>query len=152
MPAPTVRPARPGETDALLAAYAWLFAAPGSRPAQWDEERARRTIAEIADAEDATLLVADPGDGQIAGFCSVSLDLHSVRFGLRAWVEDLAVDPARRSEGLGKLLLDAAKAWGAERGATHLELDSGDARTDAHRFYEREQPSWTGRQFAWSLA
>lgn len=151
MTATTVRPARPEETDTVLAAYAWLFAAPGSRPALWDEERARRTIAELAHAEDATLLVADRGTGTIAGFCSVTLDLHSVRFGLRAWVEDLAVDPAHRSEGVGKLLLDAAKAWGRERGATHLGLSSGDARTEAQRFYEREQPSSTGRQFAWAL-
>lgn len=151
MPAATVRPARPEETDAALAAYEWLFTPPGARPALWDAERARRTIAEIIAAEDATLLVADPGDGTIAGICSVSLDLHSVRYGLRAWLEDLAVDPEHRSEGLGKLLLDAAKDWGRERGATHLELDSGEARTDAHRFYEREEPSWTGLQYAWAL-
>ena len=43
---------------------------------------------------------------------------------------------------MGKALLDAAKDWARERGATHLELDSGEARTDAHRFYEREGPSW----------
>jgi GNAT superfamily N-acetyltransferase len=74
-----------------------------------------------------------------------------VRFGYRAWLEDLAVSPDRRSEGIGKALLDAAKAWAKERGATHLELDSGDARHDAHRFYERESPAWTSRQFAWEL-
>jgi GNAT superfamily N-acetyltransferase len=83
--------------------------------------------------------------------CTVSLDLRSIRFGLRAWVEDLAVDPARRSSGVGKALLDAAKAWGRARGATHLELDSGDARADAHRFYERERPDWAGRCYGWAL-
>ena len=77
--------------------------------------------------------------------------MNSVRFGCRCWVEDLVVDPERRSEGVGKALLDAAKDWARERGATHLELDSGDARLDAHRFYEREAPSWTSRQFAWEL-
>jgi GNAT superfamily N-acetyltransferase len=66
-------------------------------------------------------------------------------------VEDLAVDPERRSRGAGKALLDAAKEWARERGATHLELDSGTARTDAHRFYEREGPSWDGKQYSWVL-
>jgi GNAT superfamily N-acetyltransferase len=78
-------------------------------------------------------------------------DMHSVRFGYRAWVEDLAVHPARRSEGIGKAVLDGAKAWGRERGATHLELDSAETRADAHRFYERENPSWRSICFAWEL-
>ncbi len=52
---------------------------------------------------------------------------------------------------MGKALLDAAKDWARERGATHLELDSSDARADAHRFYERERPSWQSRSFGWEL-
>jgi hypothetical protein len=33
----------------------------------------------------------------------------------------------------------------------HLALDSSDARVDAHRFYERESPSWRSRTFGWEL-
>lgn len=146
-----VRPARHAEIADLLAAYEWLFAPPGARPARYDPDRARATLAWTIDAEDATVLVADAEDGALAGLVTVALGPRSVRYGLRAWVEDLVVDPARRSAGVGKALLDAAKDWGRERGATHLELDSGDARADAHRFYEREAPSWTSRQFAWAL-
>ena len=40
-------------------------------------------------AEDAEVLVAD-ADGVVVGICTVYLDIDSVRFGLRAWVEDLA--------------------------------------------------------------
>jgi GNAT superfamily N-acetyltransferase len=79
------------------------------------------------------------------------MDFDSVRFGRRCWVEDLAVDPQRRSEGIGKALLDAAKEWARGAGATHLELDSGLARTDAHRFYEREGLSWKSYSFGWEL-
>jgi GNAT superfamily N-acetyltransferase len=61
------------------------------------------------------------------------------------------VVPEHRSEGLGKALLDAAKDWARGAGATHLELDSGLGRTDAHRFYEREQPSWKSYCYAWEL-
>ena len=102
------------------------------------------------DSHDAAVLLAEETGRQV-GFCTAYLDMHSVRYGYRVWVEDLAVDPERRSLGVGKALLDAAKAWAKERGATHLELDSGDARLDAHRFYERENPSWTSRCFAWEL-
>ena len=46
-----------------------------------------------------------------------------------------------------KSLLDAAKAWARDRGAAWLELESGSARVDAHRFYERERPAaGPGRQ------
>lgn len=145
-----VRPARPDELDEVLGAFAWLFVAPGSQPAQWEPARARGVLGALLAADDAEVLVVEAG-GVIAGLCTVSLDLRSVRYGQRAWVEDLAVDPAARSGGIGKALLDAAKAWARQRGATHLELDSGDARTDAHRFYERERPDWTSRQFAWAL-
>ena len=61
------------------------------------------------------------------------------------------VSPEHRSEGVGKALLDAAKDWGRAHGATHLELDSGEARAEAHRFYEREGPSWRSKQYAWEL-
>lgn len=145
-----IRTARTDELDAVLDAYGWLFAAPGSQPAGWDLGRARETLEWSIAAATATVLVADR-DGALVGFATVVLDLRSVRFGQRAWVEDLAVDPEWRSVGVGKALLDAAKGWARERGATHLELDSGNARSDAHRFYEREQLSWTSRCFAWSL-
>jgi GNAT superfamily N-acetyltransferase len=96
------------------------------------------------------VFVADEG-GAVAGICTVYLDFESVRFGRRAWVEDLAVHPDRRSAGHGKALLDAAKDWARSRGATHLELDSSEARADAHRFYERERPSWRSISFGWEL-
>jgi GNAT superfamily N-acetyltransferase len=145
-----IRPARDAEIAALVAAYDWLFAPPGSRPPMWDPEAAGERLRALIAATDGEVFVADD-DGEIVGICTVKLDIESVRFGQRAWVEDLAVHPGRRSAGHGKALLDAAKDWGRERGATHLELDSGEARADAHRFYEREQPAYRSVQFGWEL-
>ncbi len=145
-----VRAARPGEEERLLAGYQWLFAPPGHQPPQWEPKRAIVALRSAIDENDAVFLIAEDGD-RLVGICSVYFDMHSVRYGHRAWVEDLAVDPKRRSEGIGKALLDAAKGWARERGATHLELDSAETRHDAHRFYERERPSWTSRQFSWEL-
>ena len=145
-----IRPARPDEADAVVAAYEWLFAPPGSQPPMWDPTEAAARLGAAAGSETAEVLVADV-DGAIAGICTVYDEFESVRFGHRAWVEDLAVDPERRSQGIGKALLDAAKDWARERGATHLELDSADTRADAHRFYNREEPSWTSVSFGWLL-
>ena len=145
-----IREAQPGEAAAVAAGYEWLFAPPGYRPPRWDAARASTRLERLAGADEATMLVADV-DGEVVGICSVYLDIESVRFGRRAWVEDLAVHPDHRSAGQGKALLDAAKDWARERGASHLELDSGEARVDAHRFYEREQPAYRSIQFGWVL-
>jgi GNAT superfamily N-acetyltransferase len=145
-----VRAARPDEVDDVIPLYEWLFAPPGSVPPQWDERRAAVALREAIASHDSCVLVA-ASNGRFVGFCTAYQDMHSVRFGYRAWVEDLAVDPERRSQGVGKALLDAAKAWARERGATHLELDSALARTDAHRFYEREGAEYKSFSFGWTL-
>jgi GNAT superfamily N-acetyltransferase len=145
-----IRAADRGEERALIPLYEWLFAPPGSVPVQWEPKRAEVALRQAIESHDACVLVAVDGE-EIVGICTAYLDLHSVRFGYRAWVEDLAVDPERRSQGIGKALLEAAKDWARGRGATHLELDSGDARTNAHRFYEREHPSWRSISYAWEL-
>jgi GNAT superfamily N-acetyltransferase len=146
-----IRSATAGEEHTLVLLYEWLFAPPGRRPAGWDPEPATDALREAIDSsERSVVLVADGGEA-LVGFCTAYLDLRSVRFGRRVWVEDLAVDPQHRSRGIGKGLLDAAKDWGRQRGATHLELDSATSRTDAHRFYEREGPSGVTYCFSWEL-
>ena len=146
-----VRAARADEVERIPPLYDWLFAPPGSRPAAWDERRATVALREAIESHDASVLVAEADDGELIGLCTVYQDLHSVRFGYRAWVEDLAVHPDHRSQGVGKALLDAAKAWARERGATHLELDSAMARADAHRFYRREGSGYESMSFGWEL-
>ena len=149
MPA-VIRPALSDEAASLTVTYEWLFTPPGSRPRTWDSARATAALEEAIGSDASEVLVAEAA-GEVVGLCTVYLDIRSVRFGDRAWVEDLSVGPAYRSQGMGKALLDAAKDWARVRGATHLELQSGIARTDAHRFYEREKPSTRSLSFGWGL-
>jgi GNAT superfamily N-acetyltransferase len=145
-----IRHASPADAPATVAAYDWLLAPPGVRPPDWSPAiAADRLEAAIAD-DRSTVLVADDNE-ILVGFATVYLDIVSVRFGQRAWVEDLAVAPHRRSSGIGKALLDAAKTWARDHGAARLALESGPARVDAHRFYERERPEGWSRSFRWSL-
>lgn len=146
-----IRTARPSEQERILPMYEWLFAPPGSRPSAWNPERAADALAGAIAADDSAVLVAENDDGQLVGLCTAYLDLHSVRFGPRCWVEDLAVDPDHRSLGIGARLLDEARRWASARGASHLELDTVEARTDAQRFYERERPSWRSICYSWQL-
>jgi GNAT superfamily N-acetyltransferase len=145
-----IRHALPADVPAIVAAYDWLFAPPGVRPPDWSPAMAAdRLKAAMADNRSA-VLIADE-DNTVVGFATIYLDFVSVRFGQRAWVEDLAVAPHRRSTGIGKALLDAAKAWARDHGAARLGLESGSARVDAHRFYERERPEGWSRSFKWRL-
>jgi GNAT superfamily N-acetyltransferase len=144
-----IREAQVGEEAHILPLWEWLFDPPGEKPGVWDPERAREAIVEAIVSPGSAIFVAD--EGGLVGFCTAYMEFDSVRFGRRCWVEDLAVDPDRRSQGIGKALLDAAKDWARGAGASHLELDSGLARTDAHRFYEREGAVGQSYSFHWPL-
>ncbi|MCP2324461.1 GNAT superfamily N-acetyltransferase [Hamadaea flava] len=149
-----IRTAFEDDVPAVVAAYEWLFAPPGSPPPSWDPDIAADRVRQALAADDSTVLIAveSPAvDSGVVGFCTAYLDIVSVRFGRRCWVEDLATHPGRRSQGLGTLLLDAACSFARARGASHIELDSGDARVRAHHFYEARTPSWTARSFGWVL-
>lgn len=146
-----IRAARRDEVEAVLAAYEWLFEPPGRPAADWPSERARAALLAAIESERSHVLVAAAGRGALVGLCTAYLDVASVRFGQRCWVEDLAVAPDRRSRGIGARLLGAARAWGRAAGATHLELDTGVERDAAQRFYEREAPAWRTLGYAWTL-
>ena len=130
----TVRPATLADEKAVLALVEELFAAPGRRPPAYTPERGAAFFRDAVGDANADVLLALDGDVAV-GLASVYADLLSIRFGRRCWVEDLVVTAPRRSQGIGRLLLDAATEWARARGCTHLELDSAAARRDAHRFY-----------------
>jgi GNAT superfamily N-acetyltransferase len=138
------------DISGVVEACSWLFAPPGAVPAQWDPSECANRLHGLTDSADAACFVAD-NDGTIVGFATVYLDLVSIRRGQRSWLNELAVDPAQRSQGIGKQLLDVAREWARDQGATHMALDSSVTRVDAHRFYLREDPDWQAQVFGWDL-
>lgn len=132
-----IRPAVPTDEAAVLALIEELFEPPGERSPDYSRERGREGFRVAVEHPEADVLLALDGD-VLVGLASVYLDLPFIRFGKRCWLQDLVVMASRRSEGIGKLLLDAATEWARERGCTHMELASGIGRLDAHRFYLRE--------------
>jgi GNAT superfamily N-acetyltransferase len=133
----TIRPATPADEDAVLALLPQLFEAPGADPPGYTEERGRAGIRWAIERVDSDILLAADGDG-ILGLASVYVDIESIRYGRRCWLQDLVVTKEARSRGIGRLLLDAATDWARRRRCTHLQLSSGMGRVDAHRFYRRE--------------
>jgi len=57
--------------------------------------------------------------------------------GHRGWVYYVATDPARRGEGLGRTVMDAAEAWLRARGVQKLNLMVRCDNDPVKSFYER---------------
>ncbi|MDG4836024.1 GNAT family N-acetyltransferase [Micromonospora sp. WMMD967] len=145
-----VRQFQRGAETQFVTGLEWLFAPPGSRPVDWDNDRAVERTAQLLDHEGVALFGARSDEGQLVGVISVYVDILSVRFGRRASIEDLAVHPDWRSRGVGSNLLAAARTWAHEQGADYVFLESGLARTEAHRFYLREGATHAAAAFRWT--
>jgi GNAT superfamily N-acetyltransferase len=145
----TVRRAHDDDLDAVLGLVEHLFTPPASRPAGYDSDAARERARWWLASDDRRLLLAHDSGGAAVGYCAVAVDIESIRFGRRAWVEDLVVHADARSEGHGGALLTVAREFARERGCTHLELDTATARTDAQRFYAREGGAQSSLVYGW---
>jgi GNAT superfamily N-acetyltransferase len=146
-----VRQFQQGAEAEFVRGLEWLFDPPGSRPLDWDHDRAVERTAQVLASENAALFEARSHQDQLVGVASVYLDILSVRFGRRASVEDLAVHPEWRSRGVGTSLLTTARGWAHEKGAGYVFLESGVARTEAHRFYLREGATHAAAAFRWTM-
>jgi ribosomal protein S18 acetylase RimI-like enzyme len=91
-------------------------------------------LVEILTSPATTLLVAREGR-QIVGM--LTLAMFRIPTGLRAWVEDVAVDVAARGKGVGERLSREALRLAAARGARTVELTSRPSREAANRLYQR---------------
>ncbi len=88
---------------------------------------------------DQEILVAEEA-GQLLGFAV----LHEIRRPENPFmyerhfldVDEFGVDPAYRRRGVGKALIDRAKAWAKEQGFDRLELNMWEFNQDALAFYE----------------
>ncbi len=130
----TIRPATLDDEQAVLDLIEQLFDPPGGRPPEYSRERGRTGFRwAVSEPHADVLLVLDGKD--LVGLSSVYQDIQSIRFGPRCWLQDLVVRDDRRGQGIGGQLLQASASWARGRSSTHLELASGAARSDAHRFY-----------------
>lgn len=104
------------------------------------------TASEIADIfiemdEDAahSTLLALNDDGDAVGVLTIVESLALYAGGRIGVINELYVVPPYRSEGVGKMLLDAAKELASERGWQRLEVTTpGEQYAKTLRFYERE--------------
>lgn len=103
----------------------------------WDPDLTRLYEEDFADlGDERDLLVARDQAGNVVGIAIIAWEeTPRRRF---AVLEDMAVDPALRSRGLGRTLIDAVQKRVEDRGIEWLFLESGLGNEGAHRFFERE--------------
>ena len=92
-------------------------------------------------------VVADNEVRAVAGYRYLEFLFH----GHFMYVDDLVTRAADRSAGFGGQLFDWLVQQARERGCTHLDLDSGVQRFDAHRFYLMKRMKISSHHFSLPL-
>jgi GNAT superfamily N-acetyltransferase len=96
------------------------------------------------------LLASDPAGGDLGLMC---LAKHAVLHapGPVAYITALVTTASARRRGVGRVLVEAAKAWAREEGCVRLSVTSAERRADAHAFYPACGMPYTGRRFTVGL-
>lgn len=68
--------------------------------------------------------------------------------GVQMYVDDLVSDETRRSQGVGRALMEHMQRLARDAGCAKFNLDSGTQRQQAHKFYFREGMVITSFHFA----
>jgi ribosomal protein S18 acetylase RimI-like enzyme len=90
-------------------------------------------IAQFIESDEATFLLAGSGPDGVA---EIRFRLSIMTGALDAYLEELYVARAKRGQGLGRALLDAAMETARERGATRMELGTSEDDVAARALYE----------------
>ena len=141
----TIRSARPGDVDRLIALLAHGALVDGKEDPARPESYAT-ALAEIGSTPGNDILVAELA-GVVVGMCQLLMFRHiQGGGGLCAEIESMHVHPDVRSRGIGGQLLSAAVEAARLAGCYRVQLTSNVQRTDAHRFYARHgfEPSHVG--------
>lgn len=116
-----ISPASAGDRVEVVALW---HAAGLTRP--WNDPRADFDLALAGPA--SQILLAREG-AALRGSVMVGFDGH------RGWVYYLAVDPARRGEGIGRMLMQASEQWLTARGCPKIQLMVRGDNAPARGFY-----------------
>lgn len=115
----------------LIAAYQRFYEA-----TEIDDGRNRAFFSRfLAPSDDGMLLGAWRG-GELAGYACLYWSFTSVAPAETVLMNDLYVDPASRSRGVGRILIEASAAVARERGAQRLEWMTAPSNETAQRLYD----------------
>lgn len=130
----TLREATAEDLPAVLA----LYAQPGLDDGEvLSPEQAREVFVQFARYPSYRLFVACAADGCVLGSYAL-LVMHNLahRGAPSAIVEDVVVDQACRSQGIGRQMMEHARTMARAAGCYKLALSSNQRRERAHAFYD----------------
>ena len=123
---PSVRRVRGEDADALLRVAAELVGDVGGD--------ATVALGELLDSPDHAVFVAE-FDGALVGWAHVFL-ARRVGLSMFAEIGGLVTVKAFRRRGVGRLMVNACKAWAHEHGSSRLRVRCSTRREGANRFYQ----------------
>ncbi len=85
---------------------------------------------------ESTILVADTGDGQLAGICQLYATFCSVAAAPILVLYDLFADPNYRRQGVGRALMLAANDHAKKEGVARMDLATAVDNHQAQALYE----------------
>ena len=100
----------------------------------------RRTLEELLLDPMARSLAAGAGDGTLLGYASAQAVLDE------GYVNNVAVRPQSRRQGVASLLLEALWEWGAERGLAFLTLEVRASNAAGQALYTKHGYRAVGRR------
>ncbi len=130
-----IEPATPADIPRLCELLALLF----TQEAEFSPDTSKQAagLRQIIESPSVGAILAARDGPTIVGMVNVLFTV-STALGTRvALLEDVIVDPARRGQGLGGQLVDAAIAFARDAGCRRITLMTDADNVDAHRFYRR---------------
>ena len=119
------------ELAPLFAGYLEFYQVP--RPV----EVIREFLAARLQKRDSTLLLARDASGTAQGFVQLYPFFSSLALAPAFLLSDLYVSPAARRQGVGELLMNAARAHAQASGACGLQLETAKTNVAGQALYER---------------
>jgi GNAT superfamily N-acetyltransferase len=134
----SIREAQAGDLEAIIRLHEEDEL--GSHGDVWSSETRpayEAAFAAIQRSPENKLFVAVDGSEVVGTFQLTFIPNLTGRGAMRVKVESVKVKAARRSGGIGGLMIAFAEDYARTHGAAAMELTSNKTRKDAHRFYER---------------
>lgn len=97
----------------------------------------REHLERLVRSPGVALLVAHDAAAAAPVLGALTLAWYPIPTGVRAWIEDVVVDPAARGRGIGEALVRAALERARREGAGGVDLTSRPEREAANRLYQR---------------
>ena len=88
------------------------------------------------DDSDKKILVAEINDSKIIGLISLVFLSRLNQKTLELYVPELIISQQYQNQGIGKKLLNSSIELGKEKKCHRIRLESGNQRTESHKFYE----------------